>query len=216
MTTRSVVVFDLDGTLLDARARQVHALVQAGIALEQPTPDPDRFWQLKRNGSTTGQALEQLGMPAARAHRLATWWQEHVEDSEMLRFDQLLPLATASIEACRVEGLSPCILTARSGAGSVLVQLDECGLARLVDDVRVVSPADAATAKAVHLKQWGAVAMIGDTESDARAAVLATVPFLAVSCGQRSEDFLRARFLEVFVDAHSAVMHWLSKRRSNG
>ena len=215
MTTRSVVAFDLDGTLLDARARQIHVLIEAGIALDEPTPDADRFWQLKRNGSTTAQALAQLGLPTARAQRLASWWQEHVEDPEMLRFDQLLPLATAAIEACRVEGLSPRILTARSNAASVLAQLNECGLGRLVDEVHVVSPLDAATAKAAHLKQWGAVAMIGDTESDARAAALATVPFLAVCCGQRSKAFLRARSLEVFVDAHCAVTHWLSKRRSN-
>ena len=215
MTARPVFAFDLDGTLLDARARQVHALVQAGIALDEPTPDADRFWQLKRDGSTTAQALAQLGVPTARAHHLAAWWQAHVEDPEMLRIDQLLPLATAAIEACRVEGLSPRILTARSNARPVLVQLDECGLGRLVDEVRIVAPLDAATAKAAHLKQWGAVAMIGDTESDARAAALATVPFLAVCCGQRSEAFLRARSLEVFVDAHGAVTHWLSKRRSN-
>ena len=216
MTTRPVFAFDLDGTLLDARARQVHVLIEAGIALDEPTPDADRFWQLKRNGSTTGQALEQLGLPTARAHRLATWWQAHVEDPEMLRFDQLLPLANAAIEACRVEGLSPRILTARSNAGSVLMQLDKCGLGRLVDEVHVVSPFGAATAKAAHLKLWSAIAMIGDTESDARAAAMATVPFLAVCCGQRSEDFLRARSLEVFVDAYGAVTHWLSKRRSNG
>lgn len=216
MTTRPVFAFDLDGTLLDARARQVHALVQAGIALHEPTPDADRFWQLKRGGSTTAQALEQSGIPGARAQRLAAWWQAHVEDLEMLRVDQLLPLATAAIESCRVDGLSPRILTARSNASAVRVQLDECGLGSLVDEVCVVSPADAATAKAAQLKQWGAVAMIGDTESDARAAALAAVPFLAVCCGQRSEAFLRARSLEVFVDAHSAATHWLSKRRSHG
>ena len=215
MTTRPVFAFDLDGTLLDARARQVHVLIEAGIALGEPAPDADRFWQFKRNGSTTAQALAQLGLPTASAQRLASWWQAHVEDPEMLRFDRVLPLATAAIESCRVAGLSPRILTARSDARSVLVQLDACGLGRLVDEVRVVSPGDAATAKAAHLTQWGAVAMVGDTESDARAAVLATVPFLAVCCGQRSEAFLCAQSLEVFVDAHSAVTHWLSKRRSN-
>ncbi|HEX8101730.1 MAG TPA: hypothetical protein VF533_03890, partial [Solirubrobacteraceae bacterium] len=75
------VVFDLDGTLLDCRARQV-ALARhvAGARL-----DDDRFWAAKRAGATTADALAAQGFGDARA--LAARWVELVERDEWLALD---------------------------------------------------------------------------------------------------------------------------------
>ncbi len=213
---QAVFVFDLDGTLLDARARQVQVLVAACHALGEPAPDVVGFWHLKRDGNTTREALERLGVLKPVAQQLSAWWVAHVEDADMLGFDELQPRACDAIAACRLNGLSPRILTARRDSRLVQLQIETSGLGTLVDDVCVVAPRLAVTEKAVHLKRWQAIAMIGDTESDARAAALAMVPFLAVSCGQRSETYLRSQSLRVFEDVQSAVRYWFSERNSYG
>jgi phosphoglycolate phosphatase-like HAD superfamily hydrolase len=207
---RHVLVFDLDGTLLDARPRQVQAMFEACGTVGEPAPDADRFWQLKRSGLNTKESLERLDLPGLLAEEIACWWQEHIEDPRLLRFDRMLPSAMDAIQSCRQRGLSPRILTARRDVRSVLTQIDECGLRERVDDVQVVSPSAAATEKAEHLRRWRAVAFIGDTESDARASELAMVRFLAVSCGQRSAAFLASRGLTTFDDASCALTSWLN------
>jgi len=209
MNLGAVLAFDLDGTLLDARGRQVAVLLRACRAMHEPAPDIDRFWAFKREGESTRASLERLGVAAGRAKRLADWWIEHIEDSAGLALDQVLSGAVEALEMCKRRGLTVNVITARAHPEAVLSQIHQLPLRRVIDDVLVVSPAYAASEKALHLARWNAVVMVGDTESDARAATLAGIPFLAVSCGQRSEPYLRAVTPSVFADAQSAVQAWL-------
>lgn len=212
MSAGPVVAFDLDGTLLDARARQVEALRAACLALDEPQPVYDDFWNLKRGGETTAGALHQVGYGRERAGRLSDWWVLHVEDEAMQLHDTLLPGAVEALDACRHGKFSARILTARSQPQFVRQQLARHKLLPLTDQVAVVSPANASAEKAAILLQWEAVVLIGDTESDAQAAQLATVPFMAVTCGQRSSAFLQARGFDVFGNAHRALLAWLARK----
>ncbi len=210
-----VLAFDLDGTLLDARARQVHVLAKACLAQNDRAPDEVRFWKLKRTGLTTIGALEEMGYGQQRARAINAYWIEHVEGSDVLCHDRVLAHAVQALHLARAHDLMPRILTARSNAVLVASQLDNCGLAALADGVRVVRPANAATEKAAVLREWQAIAMIGDTESDARAAALASIPFLAVLTGQRSAAFLAARSISAFDDVLSAVEHLVAEEHAS-
>jgi phosphoglycolate phosphatase-like HAD superfamily hydrolase len=85
-------------------------------------------------------------------------------------------------------------------------------LALDVDHIDVVEPADTASGKAERLRALGAVAYVGDTEADARAAAGAGIPFAAVGSGQRSEPFLLAQGIpEVRLDVFEAVTALLSR-----
>lgn len=196
---RGPLALDLDGTLVDAKPRQVEAL----WALLDAEPrllalHREEFWSRKRGGSTTCEALVGLGMRAAAAEILSQRWVESVEDPRWLRLDRLLPGVAAELEALGRAGERPVILTARRHADRAREQVEALGLLRWCGEVRVVSPAEAAAAKAAELRALGARGMIGDSESDARAAELAGLPFAAVTTGQRSEEFLAARGLASF------------------
>jgi phosphoglycolate phosphatase-like HAD superfamily hydrolase len=84
------------------------------------------------------------------------------------------------------------VVTARSRPEGAEQVLRTIGLDELVDLV-VVSPAAAVREKADALRACRAAGYIADTESDAEAARQAGVPFVAVSTGQRSAEFLAAR-----------------------
>lgn len=216
MRPRRVFVFDLDGTLLDARARQVDVLMKACQALAELAPDPDQFWDHKRNGDSTVEALARMGYAAARARRIADWWKEHVEDVAMLRGDRPLPGAVDAVDLCKRGGFSAFVLTARANPTSAREQVEQSALGPAIDTIQVVEPGDAAAQKARWLTEWRALAMVGDTEADANAAATAGVPFLAVCSGQRSRAYLQALSPVVYDDARTAVRQWLEARRSIG
>ena len=190
MSDGGVLALDLDGTLLDCRPRQVELTVAVLEELEAPGVDPDALWAAKREGATTRDALLAQGLPAAVVDAAVTAWVSRVEDAAWLARDPVLPEAPPALAAVRAAGLSPVVLTARRDASAVRDQIAR--LALDVDDVGVVDPSDPAAGKAGYLRALAAAGYVGDTESDARSAAVADVPFVAVGGGQRSERFLRA------------------------
>jgi phosphoglycolate phosphatase-like HAD superfamily hydrolase len=192
------LALDLDGTLVDARPRQVAAL------FGQPRPevleslDPEAFWTLKRDGMSTRAALGRLGVGAEAAAGLAERWVEMVEGPDLLGLDRPLPGTMEFLEGLAAAGDRPWVLTARRHPDRVSDQFAGLGLEGLCAGLAVVSPAAAAEQKAERLIGLGCRAMVGDTESDGRAAELVGIPFAAVTSGQRSPERLRAAGFETF------------------
>jgi phosphoglycolate phosphatase-like HAD superfamily hydrolase len=183
----SVVAVDLDGTLVDCRARQVAVAQRAcGAPL-----DGERFWTLKRSGATTAEVLEALGRPPAVARVEAAAWTALIEEPDALILDRPLPAARPALELLRAAGHRIVVLTARRDAAAAAAEVDALGLGVLVDDLEVVSPRAPCDGKTAALAALGAHAAVGD--SDAAAARAAGVRFAAVGSGQRCPAFLVAR-----------------------
>ena len=175
------LVFDLDGTLLSCRERQVAVAVHVAGPLDEP-----RFWRDKRAGATTAAALRAQGIPDPDSR--AQEWVAAVEEPGWLRLDRPVEDAAAALAAARAAGMWPAVLTARRHSARVRDQVGTLGLD--VDRVVVVSPREAAAEKALALGELDAAGFVGDTESDLAAAQRAGVPFAAVSTGQRDARFL--------------------------
>jgi phosphoglycolate phosphatase-like HAD superfamily hydrolase len=219
-----LLALDLDGTLIDARRRQLAVLASA-LAELRPAPgsiDPNRgplatggpddetglaeagpgaidfdaLWERKREGATTRAALITLGVPEDEATAVAARWVERIEDEDELAGDRLLPGVEETLADLATRGVRPAVVTARAHPDRVRHQFATLGLDRWCDGPHVVDPSDAANQKAATLRELGAAAYVGDTESDARAASLAAIPFAAVSTGQRSPTFLTAQGLQ--------------------
>ncbi|MEA2419552.1 MAG: hypothetical protein QOE60_1758 [Thermoleophilaceae bacterium] len=170
---------DLDGTLLDCRARQVALAAHLAGSLDEAA-----FWAAKRAGATTAAALAAQDAPDVSAA-----WVEQIEDERWLALDAPLPGVDSSLAELRGAGFDPFVLTARRHPERVAAQVERLGLA----PPAVVSPAAAAREKADVLRQLDAAGLIGDTESDLEAARAAAVPCELVSTGQRDAAFLRAQ-----------------------
>jgi phosphoglycolate phosphatase-like HAD superfamily hydrolase len=192
-----LLALDLDGTLIDARRRQL-AVLRAVLAEAPPTGteiDLDALWERKRDGDTTAAALVALGLPEESARAVASRWVERIEDEDELRRDELLPGVEDALTALAAAGVRPTVITARTHPDRVRRQFTALGLDRHCDGPHVVDPAEASTRKATSLRDLHAAAYVGDTESDAEAASLADLPFAAVATGQRSPAFLTRRGL---------------------
>lgn len=162
------------------------------VALGAPHPDPQAFWGLKRGGATTRRALVSLGMDEGHAETVSVRWLEAVESDRMLRVDTVLPGIEDALVAARRHAERLVVVTARRRGAAARAQCERLGLMAIVDDVIAVDPADAPAAKAEVLRRIKALGFIGDTASDARAAVQAGVPFAAVTTGQHTREVLAA------------------------
>jgi phosphoglycolate phosphatase-like HAD superfamily hydrolase len=186
------VALVLDGTLIDAQTRQVELarfhLLKFGEAL-----DGAELWAKKREGASTRAVLDAMGFSSAA--EVAAAWGRDIESREWLVRDRWLPGVCEVLERLRAEGVGLRVVTARQDEGALREQLETLGVTARVDEVVVVDPRRAAIEKAEFLK--GAELFVGDTESDAEAAKLAGVPFVAVSTGVRSRAFLEQRGLRV-------------------
>jgi phosphoglycolate phosphatase len=199
-----ILALDLDGTLIDAKRRQVAVATTIIDTLNLAPLDGDAFWELKRNGHNTRSALEHLGYASDTARDVAERWAAAIEAPDWLRLDAWLPGAKEALQRLQDDGMAVHILTARRHADAVRDQCRILGLASFATAIHVVDPAHAATAKAALLTQ--AVAFIGDSESDADAARLAGVAFVGVTGGQRSPAFLSGHGItELHPDLPSAL-----------
>lgn len=182
--------FDLDGTLIDARDRQVEVTAWLLGELGAAPLDRVRLWRHKRNGATTAAALAALGYPPETVEGVAQRWPEVMECEEWLTRDRALPGAGRVLARLRRDGHRISVITARRRVASAAESLRAAGLHELVDDVAVVAPADAVESKAQRLIDLRAPWFIGDSISDGDAAKAAGVPFVAVATGQRSSSYL--------------------------
>jgi phosphoglycolate phosphatase-like HAD superfamily hydrolase len=185
------LALDLDGTLIDARRRQLSVLAKVLDEFGMPPIPFDWFWERKREGESTVAALVALDVDDGEAKAVAAGWVERVEDEDELRQDQLLPGVEDTLTAIAAARVRPSVVTARTHPDRAARQFATLGLDRWCEGPRVVTPGDAAAAeKAAVLRDLDAVAYVGDTESDARAAACAEIPFAAVATGQRSHSYL--------------------------
>lgn len=201
------LALDLDGTLLDCGPRQVEAL---HAVLGEPYPDPTGFWQAKRGGATTLEALVALGMAEQQAAEIAAQWRITVEDDDLLAVDTLLPAVEQTLAAARTSVDRLVIITARRRGDAAVAQCERLGLMTLLDEVIAVDPTAASESKAAVLTDIAAFAFIGDTASDARAAAAAGVPFAAVTTGQHAREVLLAAIdTPILASLDEAINHLL-------
>ncbi|MGH2914914.1 MAG: HAD family hydrolase [Solirubrobacteraceae bacterium] len=209
---RPRIAFDLDGTLLDARERQVGLAMAISRRCRWTEFDGRRFWSAKRRGATTVQALLRMGAALALAERIGNGWQAQIEHPRWLALDRPLPGVPRVLERVIDSGFAPVLLTARRDSDALQNQLRTLGLHHLLDQVHVVCPDRITTEKAAVLRRPSILAYVGDTEADAAAAAAAHVPFAAAASGQRNRSFLRARGIErVFPAVGGAVDALLSE-----
>jgi phosphoglycolate phosphatase-like HAD superfamily hydrolase len=200
---RQLIALDLDGTLIDARPRQVGVASEALATFAGEILDEERFWQAKLAGASTVQALEALGHPSDMAAEVGRLWAQRIESLEWLRQDRALDGARQALEGLR--GTRIAVLTARRSSQGARLSLACAGLEDLVEELFVVDPMAAAAGKAGILSERRPAVFIGDTESDGEAARRAGVRFRAVATGQRSRAYLQSRGYDPLTSLHAAL-----------
>lgn len=204
------IAIDFDGTIVDCQPRQV-ALVRHLLAKQDIELDGDRFWAYKRKGLSTRCALEAIRTDPNLAVSIAASWAALIEEKAWLALDRLFPESLKALGLAREEGHQLILLTARRSREGLYQTLDRLSLSDYFDEICIVTPQIATEAKAEILRNLQCGWMIGDTESDFRAAKLARVRFIAVSKGQRSCAFLEDAGVEAAeADLLAAMRHVLS------
>jgi phosphoglycolate phosphatase-like HAD superfamily hydrolase len=187
----TVITFDLDGTLISCRNRQV-ALFEVlarkrGIGLEL-----SEFWNLKRHGHSTLSAACYLGFEKNIAVELSKDWIALVETPYWLSLDTVFDDVRKVLWFLRQIGYRITVLTARQNRYWLTVQLNNTGLTQTIDELHIVNPTAAVAMKAQYLQLVKPSLFVGDSESDFRAAQVAGIRFCAVTRGQRDGRFLES------------------------
>jgi len=186
-----IIAFDFDGTVIDCQRRQVECMASIFRRAAMPF-DGVSFWQLKREGRSTQQALEEMGFSPAKSDKMADEWASQVESPYWLGYDQPFEGVSDKLEKLtETRRVSLALITARKNEGLFRHQLRALGLAKFFFKKICVSPIYPMPAKAQVLREMMPFIYIGDTESDCQAAALANVRFAAVTSGQRSSVFLK-------------------------
>ncbi|MBP3126194.1 HAD hydrolase-like protein [Thalassospira sp. ER-Se-21-Dark] len=181
--------FDLDGTLITARQRQMTLLQAVARRIDVPISE-NVIWQKKREGISTQAALLEIGVNEAKAMEIARAWLQDIETPYWLSLDTLFDDTLTVLESFRKIGKSLILLTARQNKSLLLQQLTRLGIQEYFEAVEYVSPFFAVDEKARVLSQRTFSGFVGDSETDFDAAKRTGTPFYAVSTGQRSPTFL--------------------------
>lgn len=183
---------DLDGTLVGCAERHT-GLMQVCARQLGVEFDPRAYWLRKRQGDDNARALARGGIQGADKDLLCALWVRQIERLPWLWFDRPIPGALPALDRLADRGHRLHLITARTNAGHLRLQLERLGIARRFASVTVVSGQGVAAKKASALRQWDCDVFVGDTESDHDAARQAEVPFQAMCSGMRSPEFFASR-----------------------
>lgn len=187
----SSVVFDLDGTLITCENKQKYVLFSilnciSGINFSEL----NTWWELKRNGYNTEQALIALGFPMAKL--ISEKWVEIVESFSNCFLDSPYSDSLTSLQYLKTNSINHIsILTARSNTLQAYQAIYRFGFDKYIDDLVVVNPKYAVQEKMGYLKKSNPFFFVGDSESDYFAANKSKTRFIALSRGQRSIEYLK-------------------------
>lgn len=158
------IVFDLDGTLIDARPR-MHQLFcrlapDTGLSF-------DAYWDFKRAKVSHEVLLaREFGYDAARIAAFVRDWMDAIESPAMLAVDSNFPGMAATL--ARLQGQADLhVCTARQQRQPVLDQLERLDLARYFSSVMVTEQRHSKQELIAALpRRSGADWMLGDTGRD--------------------------------------------------
>lgn len=230
----SHLLLDLDGPLLDVRARYVAVHEQLVTTLGLGGSPAAAYWEAKRERTP----LATLLRVAPDDPRLAAYregWSRTIESDAMLALDTVQPDALRTLAALP-RTVRRTLVSMRTNVAGAAATLDRVGLRTHLDDVIWVPHADgdkiaayrralaghvppaappaAGTARSARI--GATTAAIGDTEVDCDAARATGVRFVGVSCGIRTAARLRAAgATEVVGDlaAACALLGWTGGAR---
>jgi phosphoglycolate phosphatase-like HAD superfamily hydrolase len=189
----ATLIFDLDGTLLDCRARHYAAYCDALSELgREPIPEPE-YWARRRSGEGTFRVVS--GLPDDEAARFRVAWMNRIERRDYLAMDLAYGgVAPALSELSRRHRLV--LLTLRRDPEALAWQLAKTQLDLYLSDI--ISPWGGIIPdrKVSLLSDWyptGETWVIGDTEADIDLAADLGARCVSLINGVRGEDYLRAR-----------------------
>ena len=184
-----IYAFDLDGTLITARQRQMTLLRAVAKRIDVHLVE-DAVWQKKREGISTWAALLEMGLNEEKAKEITSAWIQEIETPYWLSLDTLFGDTVTVLDSFRKTGKTLILLTARQNRRLLLQQLSRLGIRGYFKGVECVSPFCAVDEKSNVLSRHSFAGFVGDSETDFAAANRTGTPFYAISTGQRSPTFL--------------------------
>lgn len=198
----STLLFDLDGTLLDVRAR--HYAVYSGLLGEMgvaPLPRP-LYWRRRRAGSPSAELV-----PGPLRERFRRGWMERIEGREMLAIDRLQPGTKRTLEALSA-GHRLVLVTLRHDAEALAWQLGALGLSAHFPLV-LTPPPGVTTKVGLWTGDGSSLKVIGDSEADIELATAAGGESICLTHGVRSGRFLRECGADRLADSLSGLLRVL-------
>lgn len=217
-SANSVVAFDLDGTLLDSKAR--HKIVLDEILRELGIKlDTSDLIESKRSGKNNVDFLLARGISLQIAQKIQCIWIERIERDKYLAFDRLYPHTLQMLRHYAKNHLL-ILITARRRKNATLNQIKGLDLDKFFKKIFVVAQdSNVAQQKARILKQYGANLMIGDSEIDFEASNIANIAFRFAESGFRSVAFMNdyivknAQIRRGGGESHLAYLHFTTPQK---
>ncbi len=189
-----IIVLDLDGTLLDIRAKYyaVYSQILKNHGCE--TLDIEDYWDMKRKGVSNGEILLK-GNCSLSEDDFVKEFIENIERSDFLKLDALMPGAVEFLK--KISNDTRLVLvTLRKNKETLLEQLDSMGIRKYFTVVANDTTKDIKTAwqRKKHLfKVYGkgkCVVVIGDSGAEIKAGKTLDFITLALFSGIRSKSVL--------------------------
>jgi phosphoglycolate phosphatase len=191
----STIFLDLDGPILECKMRHYACYLDLCRSRELHPLSREEYWELKRQ-RVKGATLFQRSGARGDAGDLMRSWIALVEQPGYLALDAVHPWVFDVLSSWVAGGARLCLATLRSNVAGLHAELERFELRRFFDRVVISDSAlggegKAAAAAASGIDPQSSV-WIGDTEVDAVAANAVGSRLYLVTCGIRTEEYLRS------------------------
>ena len=186
------IFLDLDGTLLDSRERHTVVLECALKECKVYNCDLSNYMVYKANGNSTLDFLKkELRLGAEISEIVAEVWKQKIEEEKYLEIDTLYEDTLPFLKLIKRKGYKTIIVSARKNRDYIVNWINRSEINKLIDQIIIVSPYDAANEKLTVLVQNRdeKSVCIGDTEIDYEAGIKSEMLTFILNRGFRSREY---------------------------
>lgn len=199
------ILFDLDGTLVDARRRLYDLFIDLTF---RDAISYDHYWDLKRSSKDHAWILKgELGKSNEFIKKFGTDWMDRIESDHYLAFDTLFEQTMAVLSGLR-DRHQLYVVTSRQSRVRAVSQLKRLGIH---DYFAAILVTEQAAGKVEMIRATGLdedpgnAVIIGDTGVDISAAHELGMASIAVLSGFRNRESLLKYRPDYIVDGIAAV-----------
>lgn len=190
---RMTIAFDFDGTIVDCKIRQVEVLrtVARRLAFTSVKINLEEWWELKRSGLNTYNALIKIGIDPVSAELITIYWIDLIEKPQWLDLDCIKPGVLSFLKLLKERRNKLYLITARKSEFCLINQLKRLSLLSYFENYFIVNPFNSVDKKKEILNRFNPMIFFGDSETDYYSAQNTSTNFIGISTGQRSGEFLK-------------------------